>query len=90
MADAARERELFTKRRLAAIRDRMVAALDGDDDALKVLDRVYPADWGDAPMAVVWMLGNAARFATDTNGMGCEFAQVWLDRLVDPEGNPIA
>lgn len=78
----------FTKRRLAVIRERMATALEGDSEALGILDRVFPADWGDAPTAVVWMLGNAARFADDTNGMGCKFAQAWLDRLVDPDGNP--
>jgi hypothetical protein len=89
-ADALTTEEQFTRRRLAAIRDRMAAALAGDDEALKVLDGVFPADWGDAPIAVVWMLGNAARFATETNGLGSEFAQAWLDRLVDPEGNPLS
>jgi hypothetical protein len=82
--------EQFTRRRLAAIRDRMAVALAEDVEALEVLDRVFPADWGDAPMAVVWMLGNAARFATDTNGQSCEFSQGWLDRLVHPDGEPRA
>lgn len=81
--------ERFTQRRLAAIRARMAEALADDADALAVLDRVFPSDWGDAPLAVVWMLGNAARFATDTNGLGTGFAQAWLDRLVDAEGNPL-
>lgn len=74
---------------LASIRERMVAALAGDEEALQVLDRVYPDDWGRAPEAVIWMLGNAARFATNTSGLGAEFAQVWLDRLVHPSGEPI-
>jgi hypothetical protein len=76
---------------LATIRERMVAALADDDDALRVLDRVWPADWSDAPEAVVWMLGNAARFASsasDRTGLGPEFMQAWLDRLVYPSGEP--
>lgn len=74
---------------IASIRERIVTALAGDQEALDLLDRVFPGDWGDAPGAVIWMLGNAARFATNTNGMGAEFSQGWLDRLVHPDGEPI-
>jgi hypothetical protein len=75
---------------LVEIRERMVAALATDDEALKVLDRVWPEDWSRAPEAVIWMLGNAARFTSvDTNGPGPEFMQSWLDRLVHPNGEPI-
>lgn len=55
-----------------------------------MLNSVFPDDWADAPLAVIWMLGNAARFADpDTNGVCTPaFAQNWLDRLIDSEGNP--
>lgn len=73
---------------IASIRERIVVALGEDQEALDLLDRVFPADWGDAPGAVIWLLGNAARFATNTNGMGAKFSQEWLDRLVWPDGEP--
>jgi hypothetical protein len=74
------------KSNLAAIRERMVEALSGDEDALKVLDRVWPASWSEAPLAVVWLLGNAARFA-DRDDVLID-PQEWLDRLVWPDGEP--
>lgn len=73
---------------IAAVRSRIVQAIAGDEEATQVLDRVFPADWGDAPVTVIWMLGNAARFATNMTGMGAAFAQNWLDRLVWPDGEP--
>jgi hypothetical protein len=73
---------------IATIRSRIVEALQGDDEALSILARVFPADWGDAPLAVVWMLGNAARFATNTTGFSAEYSQNWLDRLVYSDGEP--
>lgn len=77
---------------IAATRARIVAALhhdpDVDTEAIKLLDRVFPADWGDAPLAVVWLLSNAARFATDTDGFSTAVANEWLERLVNAEGEP--
>jgi hypothetical protein len=81
--------DLEIEHNIATIRERMVTALSDDQEALDLLDRVFPADWGRAPEAVIWMLGNAARFATNTNGIGAEFSQSWLDRLVHPDGTPI-
>lgn len=82
------------KEHLVELRERMAATLAADpaigEEAVRVLDRVFPEDWADAPLAVIWVLGNAARFGDpDTTGICTPaFAQDWLDRLVDAEGNP--
>lgn len=77
--------------RLAETRDRIIAAVGDDDVALQVLNRVWPSDWSDAPLAVVWLLGNASRALTvdpPESGLGAGFMQDWLDRLVWPDGEP--